>query len=69
VADIKGMIGLLSKRGIGILITDHNVRDTLEITDKAIIVNMGQIAIQGTKKEILESELAREVYLGKDFSM
>ena len=63
------MIGLLSKRGIGILITDHNVRDTLEITDKAIIVNMGQIAIQGTKKEILESELAREVYLGKDFSM
>ncbi|MDY5633907.1 MAG: LPS export ABC transporter ATP-binding protein, partial [Treponema porcinum] len=69
VADIKGMIGLLAKRGIGILITDHNVRDTLEITDRAIIVSSGQIAIQGTKQEILESELAREVYLGKDFSM
>ena len=69
VADIKGMIGLLAKRGIGILITDHNVRDTLEITDRAIIVSSGQIAIQGTKQEILNSELAREVYLGKDFSM
>ena len=63
------MIGLLAKRGIGILITDHNVRDTLEITDRAIIVSSGQIAIQGTKQEILNSELAREVYLGKDFSM
>ena len=63
------MIGLLAKRGIGILITDHNVRDTLEITDKAIIVSTGQIMIQGTKQEILESEVAREIYLGKDFSM
>ena len=69
VADIKGMIGLLAKRGIGILITDHNVRDTLEITDNAIIVSSGQIAIQGSKQDILNSELAREVYLGKDFSM
>jgi lipopolysaccharide export system ATP-binding protein len=63
------MIGLLAKRGIGILITDHNVRDTLEITDKAIIVSTGQIMIQGTKQEILDSEVAREIYLGKDFSM
>ena len=63
------MIGLLAKRGIGILITDHNVRDTLEITDRAIIVNKGQIMIQGTKQEIIDSELAREIYLGKDFSM
>lgn len=69
VADIKSMIGLLAKRGIGILITDHNVRDTLEITDKAIIVSTGQIMIQGTKQEILDSEVAREIYLGKDFSM
>ena len=46
VADIKGMIALLAKRGIGILITDHNVRDTLEITDRAIIVSTGQIMIQ-----------------------
>lgn len=69
VADIKGMIGLLSKRGIGILITDHNVRDTLEITDRAIIINDGTIMISGTKQEILDSQLARDIYLGKDFSM
>ena len=54
VADIKGMIKLLSERGISILITDHNVRDTLEITHRAIIINAGQIMMQGTKQEILE---------------
>ena len=69
VADIKNMIRLLAKRGIGILITDHNVRDTLEITDRAIIINQGTIMTQGTKEEILASEVAREIYLGKDFSM
>ncbi len=69
VADIKNMIHLLANRGIGILITDHNVRDTLEITDRAIIVNHGTIVIQGTKEEILASEEAREIYLGKDFSL
>lgn len=63
------MIRLLAKRGIGILITDHNVRDTLEITDRALIVSSGQITISGTKDEILNSELAREIYLGKDFAM
>ena len=69
VADIKGMIKLLSERGIGILITDHNVRDTLEITHRAIIISTGQIMMQGTKQEILNSSVAREIYLGKDFSM
>lgn len=69
VADIKGIISLLSKRGIGVLITDHNVRDTLEITDRAIIISTGEIVIQGSKDEILESPKAREIYLGKDFSM
>ncbi len=69
VADIKNVIKLLAKRGIGILITDHNVRDTLEITDRAIIINTGTIMLQGTKEEILASELAREIYLGKNFSM
>ena len=63
------MIKLLSERGIGILITDHNVRDTLEITHRAIIINDGQIMMQGTKQEILDSSIAREIYLGKDFSM
>ena len=69
VADIKSVIKLLASRGIGILITDHNVRDTLEITDRAIIINTGTIMLQGTKEEILASEVAREVYLGKNFSM
>jgi lipopolysaccharide export system ATP-binding protein len=69
VADIKGMIKLLSARGIGILITDHNVRDTLEITNRAIIISTGQIMIQGTRQEILDSPVAREIYLGQDFSM
>ncbi len=69
VADIKGIIRLLSKQGIGILITDHNVRDTLEITDRGIIISNGQIITQGDKEEILKSPEAREIYLGKDFSM
>lgn len=69
VADIKTMIKLLSKRGIGVLITDHNVRDTLEITDRAIIINNGQIITQGGKEEILESEIARKIYLGEEFKM
>ena len=61
VADIKGMIKLLAKRGIGILITDHNVRDTLEITDRAIIVSNGTIITQGNKEDILKSPEAREI--------
>ena len=69
VADIKKLIKLLAKRGIGILITDHNVRDTLEITDRSIIINNGQIITQGTKDEILQSEQARTIYLGADFEM
>ncbi len=69
VADIKKLIKLLSKKGIGILITDHNVRDTLEITDRSIIISSGQIVIQGNRQEILNSEIAREIYLGTDFTM
>ncbi len=69
VADIKAMIKLLSRRGIGILITDHNVRDTLEITDRAIIISTGQILIQGNQQDIIESPIAREIYLGENFHM
>ncbi|MCI1208293.1 MAG: LPS export ABC transporter ATP-binding protein [Treponema sp.] len=69
VADIKSMILLLAQRGIGVLITDHNVRDTLEITSRAIIINAGQIVMQGSRQNILDSPVAREIYLGKDFSM
>lgn len=69
VADIKNLIKILVKRDIGILITDHNVRDTLEITDRAIIINNGQIITQGNKEQILQSEQARTIYLGNDFEM
>lgn len=69
VADIKEMVHFLAERGIGILITDHNVRDTLAITDRAIIINQGTIIAQGTKDQILANKDAREIYFGKDFSM
>ncbi len=69
VADLKKMISILKNRGIGILITDHNVRDTLEITDRAIIINNGEIITQGSREEILQDEKAREFYLGRNFSM
>ena len=69
VSDIKAMVRLLSDRGIGVLITDHNVRDTLEITDRAIIISNGQIVAQGGKEEILESPVARKIYLGEEFKM
>jgi lipopolysaccharide export system ATP-binding protein len=69
VHDIKEIIRLLAKQGIGVLITDHNVRDTLEITDRACIINKGQIVEEGSKDVILESEIARQVYLGEQFRM
>lgn len=69
VQEIKGIIRNLSERGIGILITDHNVRDTLEITDRSYIMNLGEVLISGSKKELLDSELARNIYLGNSFSM
>ncbi len=69
VADIKHMIRLLVKQGIGVLITDHNVRDTLEITDRAIIVNHGQILVQGDRDTIVNSPEAKKFYLGEEFEM
>ena len=67
--EVKKLVKMLSERKIGVLITDHNVRDTLEITDRAIIISQGQVMISGSKQEILYSPLARDIYLGKDFSM
>lgn len=69
VHDIKEIIRLLSRQGIGILITDHNVRDTLDITDRAYIINKGVIVAEGDQEYILNSEIAREVYLGESFRM
>ena len=69
VHDIKLIIRMLARQNIGVLITDHNVRDTLEITDRAYIINKGEIVEQGPRQKILESEVARKVYLGEEFRM
>lgn len=68
VVDIKRIITHLSERGIGILITDHNVRETLDICEHAYIVNEGSIIAAGTPAEILSHKQVREVYLGENFS-
>jgi lipopolysaccharide export system ATP-binding protein len=69
VNDIKHIINHLRDRGIGILITDHNVRDTLDICEKAYIVGEGHIIAAGTAEEILANERVRQIYLGDQFSM
>lgn len=69
VIDIQQIIRFLSARNIGVLITDHNVRETLGICDRAYIVNQGQVFAAGIPSEIVESERVREVYLGKDFRL
>ncbi len=69
VHDIKSIVRILADQGIGILITDHNVRDTLEITDRAYIIGSGEIVEQGSRDEILNSEIARKIYLGQEFRM
>lgn len=69
VHEIKGIVRRLSESGIGVLITDHNVRDTLEITHQAHIINVGRIIVSGNREEVLESELARRIYLGEAFRM
>jgi lipopolysaccharide export system ATP-binding protein len=69
VADIQEIIGFLRDRGIGVLITDHNVRETLSIVDYAYILNEGQILICGDSATIAASEIARKFYLGDKFSL
>jgi len=69
VHDIKGIIRQLSERGIGVLITDHNVRETLDICEKAYIVSEGRIIAEGSTQAILANEQVKRVYLGNDFRM
>ena len=69
VADIQEMIAHLAKRGIGILITDHNVRETLNIVDTAYILNNGEILVAGDREKIASSEIARKFYLGDKFTL
>jgi lipopolysaccharide export system ATP-binding protein len=69
VLDIQKIIKFLSSRGIGILITDHSVRETLGICNRAYIVNQGKIFTSGTPNEIVENESVKNIYLGQDFSL
>ena len=69
VADIQGMIAHLAKRGIGILITDHNVRETLSIVDKAYILASGEVLLHGDSASIANDPVARKYYLGENFKM
>ncbi len=69
VLDIQKIIQFLSSRNIGVLITDHNVRETLGICDRAYIVNEGSVFASGRPEEIVNNEAVREVYLGKDFKL
>jgi lipopolysaccharide export system ATP-binding protein len=69
VYEIKQIITRLSQQDIGILITDHNVRDTLEITTVSFIINNGTIVARGKRDDILNNDMVREVYLGPEFRM
>lgn len=69
VSDIQNIIGYLKEKGLGVLITDHSVRETLSITDRAYIMHQGKILLSGSSDEVASSELARRFYLGERFTM
>ena len=69
VIEIQRIIGFLKARGIGVLITDHNVRETLGICDRAYIISEGRVLAEGTPAEIVENADVRRVYLGEHFRM
>ena len=69
VSDIQGIIRQLKERGIGVLITDHQVRETLGIVDRAYIMSRGELLVSGTPEEIINNETARKFYLGEEFKM
>ena len=69
VLDIQEVINQIRGRGIGVLITDHNVRETLGITDRAYIINAGEVLVQGKPQELVNNEIARKIYLGEQFTL
>jgi lipopolysaccharide export system ATP-binding protein len=69
VNDIQDMILHLKGKGIGIIITDHNVRETLKICDRAYIIHQGLVIEQGSPEHVIENEQVREIYVGDDFSL
>ncbi|MGI9412469.1 MAG: LPS export ABC transporter ATP-binding protein [Hyphomicrobiales bacterium] len=69
IGDIRAMVRHLTDRGIGVLITDHNVRETLELIDRALIIHEGRVLMQGSPREIVDSPEVRRLYLGHEFSL
>jgi lipopolysaccharide export system ATP-binding protein len=69
VADIQSIIQSIRKKNIGILITDHNVRETLSITDRSYIIHKGEVLISGKSEKLIKSKKAKEIYLGEKFSL
>ncbi len=69
VADLQNTVATLKNKGIGVIITDHNVRETLQIIDYAFILSEGQISVMGTPQEIADNPLARKTYLGENFRL
>jgi lipopolysaccharide export system ATP-binding protein len=69
VAEVQKIILELKRRGIGVLITDHNVRETLRIVDRAYIIHKGQVMTEGTGVFLINDPQAREIYLGHDFNL
>jgi len=69
VNDIKSIIGSLKEKGYGVLITDHNVRETLSITDRAYVMHSGKVLIEGSSEKITNDSEARKLYLGDDFQI
>ena len=67
--DIRQLVRQLTSRGIGVLITDHNVRETLELIDRALIIHEGQVLMEGTPREIVDNPDVRRLYLGEKFSL
>lgn len=69
VAEIQAIIARLRSRNLGIIITDHNVRETLRITDRAYIMHLGEILVSGSTEDLAQNPLARKYYLGANFSL
>ena len=69
VNDIQNIVRHLQARGIGVLITDHNVRETLDICDKAYIVGEGRIVAEGNAETVLNNQIVRDIYLGDKFTL
>ena len=65
--EIRNLVAQLKRRGVGVLITDHNVRETLEIVDRAYILHEGAVIMKGTPEQVVNNESVKEVYLGREF--